>query len=727
MPGSAVLVGPMRDAKLNVNVRQDAQRLMSPLSPYSEDAPLLCAQNRTPSEPTPSASQMLELSLSQDTSTVLPTEPQAVKLEPLKTPDEGLEPRMEPFGTLLPAVLDASLEMAPLSPKLGQALRLPSFHLLGIAARNPDHPALDMACSPGEVGAGSPIITDRDGLAIGSSSIERARALPLGSQSPPNSETGREEDVSKTAFHKPLHQHVDTITPPEENISIDWRAQVSVRAADADSTTADPPDLTDAEPSQATIPGNGGSDEAQAANEPIPIIIQPPEDTDRWLFRALANFCEQHSSFTETSLLANIDKTAPGLDSESNSITSIKILSHALPCPSAAGHAFPKVIKFIQDRMPPTSVTWINVSHAVHDRFRLSDLPTSPPATPAAPLTGNDYFSSKVFDSAVSIVDYQLERSVPSSPHPAVSPGSLDFSICERYIPPSSVHEFRHMFHPLSPSSAAAAGTGNSTGTGTSTGTGGTSSLLVDRLVELSPRGGRLLFIYPTRAGARTFTTQHLAPILDPIIRSMNVLYHFSHSLQAQLGQMPAAAELLDYDALAANVRQLCAHLSSASMVPAPAAATTTGSNNIGVGSSSSSSNSSASSSTNSSPAAAALLERLHAGGARFRVVHAERETVALPARQVWAAEWWAKQEKRRIREAVAKWYTHQGRQPQRMLRERIPERLSERTPERTLERMPVELVEEILQGVAGRQSQRQVETPREGVEVGVFVIERVK
>ena len=165
-----------------------------------------------------------------------------------------------------------------------------------------------------------------------------------------------------------------------------------------------------------------------------------------------------------------------------------------------SGHAFPVIIDAIHESTPAsptTPTTWINVFHAVQGRFNLADLPTSPPNTPGPPIGGDDYFTQKVFDSAVAISDYQNEASsLPKSPRSVVPPSSINVSIVERYIPPSSSNEFVNMFDPNGP------------------------SILIDRLVELSPNNGSLAFIYPTRTGALTFMKNYLHPILDPILNT---------------------------------------------------------------------------------------------------------------------------------------------------------------------------------------------------------------
>jgi hypothetical protein len=129
------------------------------------------------------------------------------------------------------------------------------------------------------------------------------------------------------------------------------------------------------------------------------------------------------------------------------------VLSHALPSPSPTGHIYASIINAILGSTPSLSTTWINVFHAIPGRFNLEDLPTSPPSTPGPPVGGDDYFTQKIFDTAVRVSDYQQDlSSLPRSPRPVVPPKSVDLAVVERYIPPSSVHEFLDMFEPSGPS-----------------------------------------------------------------------------------------------------------------------------------------------------------------------------------------------------------------------------------------------------------------------------------
>lgn len=327
---------------------------------------------------------------------------------------------------------------------------------------------------------------------------------------------------------------------------------------------------------------------------------------------------------------------------------SLMILSHALPSPSHTGHIYSEVISAIRSSTPSNSspMTWINVFHAITGRFNLQDLPRSPPTTPGPAVGGEDYFTEKVFDSAVSIADYQDDLShLPRSPRPVVPPSSIDVSIVERYIPPSTSKEFESMFEPNG------------------------HSILVDRLVELSPNNGSLLFIYPTKAGAETFTREYLGPVLDPSIRSMGVVHGLSAELNAALGSMVAVNNLPSHESLHHSISTLCARLTQRS----------------------------------------SAAERFHGRRPSLTLSYASRQYVKL-SREAWAQDWWIKQEKPRIRAAVTRYA--------REIQMRPSHEHSERPTTST------ELLQTLLDDVVRKQYQHGQE-PERGVEVSMFVITR--
>ena len=317
----------------------------------------------------------------------------------------------------------------------------------------------------------------------------------------------------------------------------------------------------------------------------------------------------------------------------------IKVLSHALPTPSVGGHVFPTIIESLQNETPTSPMCWINVFHALPGKFNLADLPSSPPSTPGPSMGGDDYFTAKIFDSAVRVLDYQENlQTMPQSPSPIVPPSSVDVSIVERYIPPSSANEFSEMFNVKGP------------------------SILIDRLVELSPCNGTLIFIYPTKKGAKTFTQEYLGPILEPLLRSIVVVNGFSADMGSSAGKMAAAAALPDHDIMRLRIQNLCASLSQTSP----------------------------------------RMEKFHRKQATFSLVYAAKEEVQL-SRKVWAEDWWCKQEKPRLRETINRYF-------------RRANRASE-------EKTPPMIIQELLDGVA-KNSYKNGE-PESGIEVSVFVIKR--
>ena len=324
------------------------------------------------------------------------------------------------------------------------------------------------------------------------------------------------------------------------------------------------------------------------------------------------------------------------------------MLSHALPSPSATGHAFPAILEHIHDSTPGSPTEWINVFHAIPGRFNLADLPTSPPSTPGPPIGGDDYFTQKVFDSAVPITDYQGDlSSLPRSPRPIVPPSSINIAVVERYIPPTSHNEFIHMFNTQGP------------------------SILVDRLVELSPNNGCLTFIYPTRTGAHTFISDYLDPLWAPLLRSVCVSHGLSSDMGKLLGTMSAVDRLLEHKDLERSISRLCATLTQRS----------------------------------------SGLHRLHGRQAEFTLEYSAKKEVHL-SREVWARDWWTKQEKPRVREIVTR-YANEAQK---------------KSSNEHIERpaTPAELIQQLLDGLVNKPYPGDT-APTQGIEIGVYVIRRSK
>ncbi len=344
-----------------------------------------------------------------------------------------------------------------------------------------------------------------------------------------------------------------------------------------------------------------------------------------------------------------------GISVSGRSSYAVRVLSHALPCPSSDANVssvttFTSIITAIQAELQPSQRPYINVTHAVPSKFSLTNLPSSPPSTPNLAQGSDDYFNTTVFASAVPVIDYHdtskglTSSPAPSSPCPIVPPASIHVALVERYIPPSSVQEYLDLSSATGP------------------------SILVDRLVELSPDGGSTLFIYPTQQGGRTFVTQYLGPILDPLLRSIVVLHQLSADVGIALGKMAAVEHMVGFETMKRKINILLRKLNrgNASQISGPSTLGHKGSYNL-----------------------------VFSG---TQEVHLERK--------VWT-DWWAEQETSRIRDVMGRYFKR-----------------AQRLPEDTDITSAV-LVREIIDGVSSR-PYGDPPAPTTGVEVGVFVIQRI-
>lgn len=215
---------------------------------------------------------------------------------------------------------------------------------------------------------------------------------------------------------------------------------------------------------------------------------------------------------------------------------------------------FVAVVQAIQTRLQSAPSPYVHVTHAVPDHFNLANIPTSPAQQgPQHHLLSSDtsFAGSTVFSSAAAVPAYhdfqgalQSTTTSPTTslhrPMPVVPPHSVHVSILERYLPPSSGQEYRDLFSADRP------------------------SYLVDRLFELSPRGGSMLFVYPTRNGASTFKTQYLGPILDPLLRQLVVVNGLSADVGRYLGKFSSVSHMDNFETMKTRVLQLCQHMSLA-------------------------------------------------------------------------------------------------------------------------------------------------------------------
>ena len=335
------------------------------------------------------------------------------------------------------------------------------------------------------------------------------------------------------------------------------------------------------------------------------------------------------------------------LTTNDNSNQVVNVLAHSQPCPAsedaaAVPTAFPALMTALQNKLPPELGYYIDVTHAMPSLFNMTKLPTSPPVTPnvGSGVVG-DYFNMTVFNKAVVAFSHHGLNNTgqtASSPHPIVPPSSIGFSLLERFIPPNSIAEFEDLFSSDGP------------------------SILLDRLVELSPKNGILLFIYPTKAGATNFAMNYLGPILDPQLRTLSGIHNLASNLMSNIGVMRSVDRLLPFDGLSRKIANLLRKLNRGSSTipqkPPP----------------------------------------------KYSLVHSSKQAVYVE-RKVWA-DWWAHQEEPSIRAVMDRYFNRAVM---------LPVDQSVTAPR---------LVREIISGVKAREYDKG-QTPKEPIEIGVFVIKR--
>ena len=332
----------------------------------------------------------------------------------------------------------------------------------------------------------------------------------------------------------------------------------------------------------------------------------------------------------------------------------VKIVSHTLPYPRAPDEqvklptqnpVFGLTAQTIQNRLllQPGLCQYIYIVHAVPKQFRLSNLPSSPPSTPRFLLPGEDYFTSTaVFSSATPVPDYHdfRGRIQPTQfPSVIVPPHTVHVAVVERYLPPASSQEYIDFFSPNGP------------------------SVLVDRLLELSPNDGRLLLIYPTKRGARTFQTHYLGPILNPLIRQLMVVHELSADVGKHLGNLASVAHMDDFETMRAKIVR--------------------------------------------------LSEEFGNSTSRFTLEDARKGSVFLD-RNLWS-EWFIQQERLRMKEVLNLYWQNSRRPPKYNSGNRA---LNDKEVTSAM------LLTDILDGLKNRPYNEHAE-PCEGVELGFFAIRR--
>lgn len=496
--------------------------------------------------------------------------------------------------------------------------------------------------------------------------------------------------------HRHLPYHPPMLTPPDETINPDWtmtatsaavnntssaRPQTSSNEVVSDNatfkTTGAPRDdegdgssrtPQESQDSDRSRPGKAMTGSGQAGDEYGECTPDRP-----WLEDALAVLG------TPTVQLLLVRNSRANICAVSNSIMNsaseneVKVVCQTLPHPprarpsgaSEGSSASPHTSGGDPPYTPPTvivSVTnaiqetysrhgrrpFIQVHHAVESSMvNLEQLPSSPPLTggacfswsnPASPSyfafgaptmelgDGAGYFARTVFNTAVPVLPaIATNLTTPSdldnydawakkqetaplpSPNPIVLPLSHQISVLERYIPPDSPHEDQKIFSNVS-------------------------STLVDRLFELSPNGGHLLFVYPTRTGAEAFAKAYLGPILEPLLRRLMSIHGMPESFCEALDKMRAIEFMKEFDELKAKIANICSRARADLGGQRPGSEPSDGSE-----------------------------ERV--GG--IRLVYSRKATVHLKPDD-WK-EWWISQEASRIKKTISIYYEMGYKMPENM------------------------------------------------------------
>ncbi|KAK6336654.1 hypothetical protein TWF718_009450 [Orbilia javanica] len=525
----------------------------------------------------------------------------------------------------------------------------------------------------------------------------------------PHPQTLNQSDIHSSAPPK----QPAMLTPPEDGKHVMWQNLPSTSHPASRQVTTKPNSLSQ---QPFSSPSQSGTDSADSKDEAAQRSSHSTESqTTNILASVLSNGLESGEEWLGEALKVMLLSHPPDYRP---TIEAVRLISHALPCPlppnrTPGEHTFSSqsdsgilpesasaaqgvaaaagyfMLPFTQSRVPnglhcaddegttsalnaittaiqkvhgnDTRRVYIHVSHAISSNpaapklqsTNLTGSSVNSAATsagslvPAAFLTSppheRDFFSSTIFNSIVMAQDpisYAVPPGFPApvlhrpTPNPALPPFSLHFSLLERYIPPATPTADSAMFSPFS-------------------------SVLLDRVSELSPCGGSLLFVYPTKTGGRQFLDRYLGKVLDPLLRRLMVLHRLRADLLWEISRMVAVETMQEFDDLKERLEHFCRRLSEKAK-------------DEGVD------------------------DKRYSGPSHcfpnVSVVHAQKVNISL-SQSSWR-EWWTFQESNRIREIVKNHFTAPPQDPSE----------SQGAPEvggpPTVYSGPVDLAREILDGV---------------------------
>ncbi|KIW10648.1 hypothetical protein PV08_11612 [Exophiala spinifera] len=361
--------------------------------------------------------------------------------------------------------------------------------------------------------------------------LSRSNSLPVQPLSGTQSWPQHDHSVFTSSLIHPCGI-VPLLTPPEDLDAFKWDSPVQAPASEGIRA------VSDYDPDRSHRPGPNETSEPRPRSTSRPSGIQMPERTDLsqddssrsdWLGRV----CQQLvSSLGDSANQHQIQMVVQALPSQPKSKEIMSV--------------FEQVVQAIQTRF--SIAPYITITHAVSQVISMDEVPASPPATPNTNYAGDDYFQDQtIFTHAAMVPAYHSHpgpsTNVGSRPSNIIAaPSSIQVSILERYIPPTTPQEIKDFF------------------------TLSRRSYLADRLLELSAVNGTLLLIYPTRQGALTFANKYVNPIIEPFLRHFVLLNGLFMHVANTLGSLPAVEAMKTYEELREALSALCGTLSQRSL-----------------------------------------------------------------------------------------------------------------------------------------------------------------
>lgn len=226
---------------------------------------------------------------------------------------------------------------------------------------------------------------------------------------------------------------------------------------------------------------------------------------------------------------------------------SIKVISQILPM-NASDQRTVKTYEMICDRIQqisrePRSIT---ITHArkISPGQVVEDFPKSPPATPYH-TGGDSYFGDQTIFTHVAEVPVHHDlryasQGIETTAQRHIMTAEASSIVLERYIPPTTADETLDLFDANS-----------------------CRSYLADRLPELAPSVGSLIFIYPTKTGAQTFARRYVGPVLDPLLREMSILKGLNTNAAERLGRMRSIDSMFEFEEMQEKLQNLCDSMNS--------------------------------------------------------------------------------------------------------------------------------------------------------------------